>query len=795
MKNRFLNQGDQRIQQEGNEMRPVIREASVVRGLRRRAFTLIELITVMAISAILLSIISIPMFQTFTATRTAQAYSDAQDRARLLTDRISREINQAASVRDIEGLGGRVAVVLPIPARGVDDAGAPVITGGGFVNLAMNYCKLDLVLPARTNPGGAPGVFVDPGTGKIDPTLRSGKGQILTPVASGNTIRRYWIGLRNPFSNYNNPYDGLLMARSGGTDNLFVLYVAEVEPIRYVNIAGVMTPQVNTDFFDADPSDPTNRTPLYDDPNFFLATGADFGAPVNNDAKAQRVRNWLGRAQIVTELNRYDMIQPIYEKNTRAVKFNTAGPVPTPRVSPLIQFRPSHVETDSSDAQLATSIGTESDSLQSVGSEVFQGQYGLWSNLVVRAYPSNWAPSQPYQVGRRDTLDYIIFGVNPAVTGASDIAAGSGTPFFNISAYERFNRNRMTDPNSRYPFSLALLGPMATGTPSLADQSVFMPFSVNRTTGKLVTSFAISNVGNVGLNPNTGNNIYSPDDQNPGNLPQVCVQGGVNSGWTNLTPALTPTTDNVVAGTFSDAPYFDTTYNRFNINRVFNKIWGDAQAGRNGIPSQFGIPGGAHRFIDLRVVPQGDGTPSPLLLSNKAQIVPGSEEVFGPDQLPGGNNGMEIRYRRVNKEPGPNEYRINYTNILEPTVAGYAAMGLPVPPVAYDRTNFVSAVVQPRYKVGYIQLCSQPEVPIPAVMQIDSRLPGDPPGTTYTVPGRIRVVYKFQYNNANDVIRTEYDTRQLMDVLVTIRNYPQSSIPNPQTVTMKASANVRNFTR
>ncbi|MEY4881563.1 MAG: hypothetical protein RLZ87_992, partial [Armatimonadota bacterium] len=44
-------------------------------GRRRQAFTLIELITVMAISAILLSIIAIPMFQTFTATRTAQAYS------------------------------------------------------------------------------------------------------------------------------------------------------------------------------------------------------------------------------------------------------------------------------------------------------------------------------------------------------------------------------------------------------------------------------------------------------------------------------------------------------------------------------------------------------------------------------------------------------------------------------------------------------------------------------------------------------------------------------------------------
>ena len=68
---------------------------------RRYAFTLIELITVMAITAILMTIITIPMIETFKATRTAQAYSDAQDKARLLTERLSREIGEAAAVRDV----------------------------------------------------------------------------------------------------------------------------------------------------------------------------------------------------------------------------------------------------------------------------------------------------------------------------------------------------------------------------------------------------------------------------------------------------------------------------------------------------------------------------------------------------------------------------------------------------------------------------------------------------------------------------------------------------------------------
>jgi hypothetical protein len=296
----------------------------------------------------------------------------------------------------------------------------------------------------------------------------------------------------------------------------------------------------------------------------------------------------------------------------------------------------------------------------------------------------------------------------------------------------------------------------------------------------------------VGQNPNSAANIFSPDDLNPNNLPQIAAQGNTASGWAVTDSALTPTTDPAVAaGTFDVAPFYDAAFDRFNINRVFNKVWADAQANRNGVPSQFGEVGGAHRFIDLRLVPQGDRTLSPLVLFPNASIVPSSEEIWGPDQNPGANYGYEVRYRRVNKEPGPNEYRINYTNLPEPSAAGYTALGLPIPPPNYTPASFVSAIVQPRYKVGYVQLCSNPEVPIPATM----RIRGAAAGTTFDVPGRIRVAYRFQFTNATDTVRVDYDTRQLMQILVTIRNYPQSNVPNPQTVTMKATANVKNFIR
>ena len=66
--------------------------------------------------------------------------------------------------------------------------------------------------------------------------------------------------------------------------------------------------------------------------------------------------------------------------------------------------------------------------------------------------------------------------------------------------------------------------------------------------------------------------------------------------------------------------------------------------------------------------------------------------------------------------------------------------------------------------------------------------------------------YRFQFNgsganvpagvNASDVFAVDYDTRQLISVQLTIRNYPQTTnIPNPQTATVKATASVRNVTR
>jgi hypothetical protein len=246
--------------------------------------------------------------------------------------------------------------------------------------------------------------------------------------------------------------------------------------------------------------------------------------------------------------------------------------------------------------------------------------------------------------------------------------------------------------------------------------------------------------------------------------------------------------------------FYDPAY--ATINEKFNKVWTDNP----------NLQPNLDRFIDLRLATSapggGDGSVSPMHPSlgfPKAHIVPGSEVVYGPDQFIGPNLGNTVRYVRVTRAPGPNQYQINYDDQPEPVNPGtgqidYTMIGLTPGQVAgfnpnvYDPTNFCSAVIQPRYKRGYIRLNSDPNVALPlGEIQVDYRFQFNGSKVTYngiqTGAGNGGVV-------SSDAFAVDYDTRQLISVLLTIRNYPQTTnVPNPQTVTVKATATLRNVIR
>lgn len=735
----------------------------------RKGFTLIELMTVLAITAILMGIIIYPMIQSFNLTRAALGYSDAQERARVLLEAISRDIENSVGVRENDGVKGQLAVVLP----GQDTT--PVL-------LFLDYAKLDIVKPAQGDPSLVQnGAYYNPDTGRYDPTLHSPKGQITIPTAPGQSVVRYFISLKSPLGptgtdpgRYNNPYDGLLMKANSQPDNLYVLRRAEVQPM--IPDPSSSTPKliVNTALFD---DDGTGK-PVMDDPYFMtLSYPGQTPTPTSTElqAKAKRIQHWIDQSRVVTEISRYDMVQPIFDKSSRQVVYD--GNVP--RVIGLMQFRPTPITDESAVGQTAVRLNEETDNAERIAPDVFRTELGGWSGAVVRVLPSNFDTAQPqnsphlYALLKAGSKGSAIYLSSAGTSGAQEELYDDAHMLFDIDAFENGVAGARAFPFSRAVDSADKKSNFLSD-PAMRDY--FVPFFSEVGAGKVYTSFNIQDVGDItATNPSPATNYPV-----------------VDTG-----PTYSPTTDPDASNTgltFAD-PLFQS------INRKFNKVWFDSPNLRPNI----------HRFIDLRVQNQPDGTPSPLdprLNSAKnnqpfgflnGSIVPGSEVITGPDQLPGPNYGRPVRYMRTTGNPGANQYRINYTDIPEPTkpVSGQYqlayddAFGYPNPPAAYTATDFSSAILQPRFKAGYIQLNSDPNVPLPT--------------------GNILITYRFQFNKPaetnypagasqpvithGDTFTVDYDSRQAISILLTIRNYPQSSIPNPQSVTLKSIAQVRNFLR
>ena len=717
------------------------------RSILKRAFTLIELLTVIAITGILLTIIVLPIFQTFNLVRVAQSYNDAQEHARSLMDKITREISNSVGVRDNSGLKGTLDLVVPSGSGSVD----------ATVKVAVPNLKLDILKAAQGTPqvdSSGNAYYVDPVTGKADPTLIAPKGQPVLPVAPGSTIVRYFVGLRDPFAGatttngpglYNNPYDGLLMKQSGGRDNLYVLYRAEVP--------------FNSTYYAQDAS----GNLVMDDPDFFIPDGTQ--------AKANLVKAWQKRAVIQTEISRYDLIQPVYNKATRAVVYDivsvTGGQDYVPRLVPLLQFRPTRISDEPVEQERFVRLGDESDLgiigqhgiTSTLGPDVLRTKFANWSNAIVRIYPTSGPASIVGHDGSRSdgSTGFSIYGFTTPPTGPDTVG---GFELFDVATYQG-----QVSAINPYPFSAAVAAANTrsgwVNVPTMVQN--FVPFFYDPAAGQVTASFNITEVGTNPLPAGVTSNLPT-------------VQVGSDAG--------------AITGNGAGAVYAGPAYT---INDCYNLIY-------NQHPY---LQGNVQRFIDLRVTQNADGTYGPLFPSSynsggapvvinglqtgfpRTQIVPGSEVVTGPDQLPGPNFGNEIRYTRTTGDPKANQYKINYTQLPQP--ADYHVLGLTdadlagFDPNVYDPTNMVSAVFQARYMPGYIQLNSDPAVPIPS-------------GSTSTVP--IRVSYRFQFTQSNDSVAVDYDTRQVMSVLLTVKNYPQASLnPNPQSVTLKANATVRNVLR
>jgi len=726
----------------------------------RHAFTLIELVVVIAITSVLLLIIAIPLVQGFNLTRASQAYAEAQAAARAVRDMIVADLGSAAGVYFNPGPAGGLNLDLP--------AGTFNFTG----------VKLDMVLPAEGDPlRGPSNAFINPRTGMEDPTLSAPKGQPTLPAAPGMSMVRYWIGLRSPLADtdgngepnnnpYNDPYSDILMASNTQQDNLFVLYRAEVQPLVFDPGAGQYV--VNTDYFSDINGD---GQPDMDDPDFFHLTPAEFtGANLNalGFQKVRQINNWRKTGTVVTQLSRYDMLQAKFNARTGGLYGDIRD-----GIVPLVRFQPQVVSDESVKGERAVRLGDESDNPGKIGPDVYRTEKGQWSGATVKMFSSLWVDGTgPVGLSAGGGPRPPSGSSLPQIQLVPDANGGDGFSYLDVGTgvlaanFDAGLYARLREVGSPYPYTQAVESADARNV-TLGNSGIrytsafldnFVPFWVDTSVGEVFASFDIREVGNdvSGLFSSFQNRVPS-DGADP----------GVDTG-----PADTPNSDpNILAlgSPWNAADTFRTINNRFNNLWV---RWNDFAPGLD--RARY-----AKRYINLGQIAQPGGVLSPLSRLDaqaRAYVVPGSEAIFGPDQRPGPTYGSLIRYTRVAARPvGPNQYFINYTDQPEPDWSAVFGVSPSYSVKVFDPNNFVSAVLQPQYRAGYVELNSRFGEPLPN--------------------GNIYASFRFQLTEPNDRVVVDYNTGDTVEVVLTIKNFPQSNIPFAQSVTVKGSTKVRNFFR
>jgi len=195
-------------------------------------------------------------------------------------------------------------------------------------------------------------------------------------------------------------------------------------------------------------------------------------------------------------------------------------------------------------------------------------------------------------------------------------------------------------------------------------------------------------------------------------------------------------------------PFNDSNPNPTTINGRYNEAY---QRDPNNAPN-------IRRYVSLMDLDNDgvmDGASNHLTFPS-ASIVPGSEVVIGPDQRPGPNYGLPIRYQRVsaaNATPGLNQYRILYQDAV---------------PYQEVLRNYGFT---PQLLRGYIEFYSDPRMPLPPNAEIF-------------------VTFYYRFNLNGDSYVADYQTRRLMNLKMGLKFYGAQQPVNYSLTTQLEAPNI-----
>ncbi len=719
---------------------------------RRSAFTLIELLVVIALTSILMLIVFKPLISSIELTSRATTQTESQAAARDAMSQVSQILSSAQYVMDPTGN--------PVNIWTTDSTGATVV-------VPTLFTQMEYVPPAHSldqNPylsNGSVALPIDPTTGMpyTDSAAPEQKGVAL-PLANGILLGKLFLATANnvsgpgilsqngtplkPYFNYYEYANTAANLRPTGkirdSHNPITLYKAEVttyipDPANTQHfIPNLKLFHTGTDI--TAPDDTKTAPIILHDPNFFYDNSLAGGKEAGAGSTLWAVPGWK-------DLNGDGKVQ-IWE-NWRAVSTSL---VRTDKVDLLSLLRDSLTNAVVYDP--VTKLPTISP-LATFKPAFVQNDPGVATNL------DNSGNESPYPISPTFVSQYDHWSSNYRVFLYRDNGSG-------------------TDPTQRNPLDLY------EGYYSAANAA----FRIVHITG-IAPGAALPNPDALpDVSPQLANGVF--------NNPSTQLGFTVSSNKGLVSFAYPSTT--VVHG---PSPAFAPAPQRYSPNDI------------NTAYSAFGPLGpGARRFLMLTAMPLSStgyptlnlaGIISPLNPASglaTVSIVPGTEQIFGPDQRRGTHYGHRVQYTRVSAASGftgPNQYKINYVN--NANIPGGVTGSTP-PSLLAGYVEFDNQPDGSQYNAGNLTInngtdptTAQPAVgdhmlPIfktnPATGIVDGSATADP----------VEVYYNFQMNQSGDVVKFDYMTRDLMNFTLEMRLYDIGS-GKPQVTRLTDKVKVRNL--
>lgn len=649
----------------------------------RRAFTLIELLIVIALTAVLLTLLIVPLISALRYTQQAQIVTAAQDASRITRERITRELGSAVFVFDGTSHPFQTAnAIQPGDDKYTNFLDLQILNSAGSPVIAHAYnAKLDFVLP-KLNDAGAP---IDPTTNEPVTYTPSQNGSALIgspsyvfPLAAGTNAVRYFVGLKDPTKPYNNTREG---KANGSTDNTYILYRAEYQPYTKNDAGTSVMPNAN--LFATRPNSSGTQIPELDDPDFFryvstsdvnwLSNGHVAYTAMEVTAHNARVDKWVQISKAVIPGPNVDLILlPHNADNTLAYDAGASGactatacpatahsgiahdPVAGgyyPIVNTSVTFRPATVSGNATP-------GTTSDYNTQGAVSVDQSGY-TYIPTVYTASSQSW--SLPFHVG--------LF---PGTYGQTSPDAATNTALNMYYDTEQFAAvAAQVTPPAGYPPTgyTGPSGPLSINPGDILEYR-HLDTDTNAPQGTLVydvtQGFPVTtSSSNGGATYTLGGTQFVPLTINP------------DSGTLTFTaPSLPNGPYDRLTRQWGYGPIDPTSLDTQNLGGIASDGTVDLTLPVHATPALTDSP--LQGFHTLTAT--GGVKPTGVL---NAHIVPGSVRVTGPDQTSGPNAGQPIAYTEVNLSiagsVGDNQFSIDYGTGVLHLLPGTTGVG-----VVYD---------------------------------------------------------------------------------------------------------------